>query len=313
MARRLPRLEVIEAFIEAAHAPSFRTAAERCALSPAAFSRRIQAFRNYVGSDLFERHASGMRLTQAGRECLESLEPAYQSVRRATLELVAEARMRKVTISLSHSLTVGWMIPRLDRFRAKHPMIELCIKTLRTAEAVRSGDADVGVCAADIDARGLHAEPFLEIDVTPVASPQVAAEFAEGRAGLKDYPLFGITQRTDLWSWWSSETGARRRYTEALRFDVVHAMYEAAAAGLGIAAGMSPTLGPHLDSGRLVDLGLPSARCPVGYRLAVRPSRLRDPAIAALWSWLMDEARSQHARKQTSRLRASDPAPVAAV
>jgi LysR family transcriptional regulator, glycine cleavage system transcriptional activator len=43
MTRRTPKMEAIEAFIEAARAPNFRTAAERCALSPAAFSRRIQA------------------------------------------------------------------------------------------------------------------------------------------------------------------------------------------------------------------------------------------------------------------------------
>ncbi len=283
-------MEVIEAFIEAARAPNFRIAAERCALSPAAFSRRIQQFQAYTGRTLFERKQTGMRLTEAGQECLESLEPTYQAMRRAALQLDGETRLRTVAISLSHSLAVGWMIPRLNLFRALHPHISVTIKTQRTAEAIRSGDADIGVCACDIDASGLQEAHFLDIDVTPVASPEVAARIAGGHARLEDFELFGITQQEDLWSWWSQEAGRAGVLKEAVRFDIVHAMYEAAAAGFGVAAGMSPTMGPHLATGRLIDLGLPRARSPNGYRLIAQPGRLRDPAVAAMWRWMLDAA-----------------------
>jgi DNA-binding transcriptional LysR family regulator len=45
-------LHQIEAFLAAAEAPSLRAAAERRALGPAAFSRRIQEFSAYVGEQL---------------------------------------------------------------------------------------------------------------------------------------------------------------------------------------------------------------------------------------------------------------------
>ena len=57
MSKRIARLQVIEAFIEAAGAPTFPIAAERCALSPPAFSRRIQAFTAFVGDNVFERRS----------------------------------------------------------------------------------------------------------------------------------------------------------------------------------------------------------------------------------------------------------------
>ena len=292
MAKRIPRLEVIEAFIEAAGAPSFRIAAERCALSPAAFSRRIQAFAAFVGHDVFERHARGVRLTEAGRACLAAVEPPYRNMRRAALEISSGAFARKVTISLSHSLSVGWLIPRLDRFHACHPNIEVSIQTLRTAEGVRSGDVDLGVCASDVDTTGLHVEHLLDIHITPVACPRIAVEFQSGRGRLERHRLLALQQPPDLWAWWASEAGVDdSRLQIGPRFDVVHAAYEAAASGLGVAAGMHATVGLHLASGRLVDLGLPSARYPGAYRLAARSSRLRNPAVLALWSWMIGEGR----------------------
>lgn len=291
MARRLPRMEVIEAFIEAARAPNFRTAAERCSLSPAAFSRRIQAFTQFAGRDLFEKGPAGMRLTEVGRNCLEGLEPSYLEMRRAAFEIGAPASRRRVTISLSHSLAVGWLIPRLDRFHAAQPGLEVVLRTERTATAIRSGDVDLGICASDIDLSGLSTRHMLDLDISPVASPAIAEQIRRGRKRMEDFQLLGMAQHPDMWPWWAAETGwTGGALSAGTAFDVLHAMYEAAAAGLGIAAGISVTVTPHLRSGRLVHLGLPSARYPGGYSLAVTASRARGAEVRLLWRWLVSEA-----------------------
>lgn len=295
MTRRIPRLEVIEAFIEAARAPSFRIAAERCALSPAAFSRRIQAFRLFVGREVFDRQPGGMRLTSAGQECLDALEPIYRSMTEAALELGGRRSAEKVTLSLSHSLAVSWLIPRLDRFRARCPGLELAIQTTRTAEAVRAGDADLGVCASNVDATGLRTEHLLDVHVAPVASPEVAQAFREGRVDLAGQRLLAPVHAPGMWTWWGEATGANGRpFKTTDTFDMAYTLYEAAAAGWGVAAGMGVTVASHLRTGRLVSLGLPSARYPGDYRLVGRSSRMRQPAVAALWRWLADEARAGH-------------------
>jgi DNA-binding transcriptional LysR family regulator len=292
MTRRIPRLEVIEAFIEAARAPSFRIAAERCALSPAAFSRRIQAFRQFVGREVFDRTPGGMRLTAAGQECLDTLEPIYRSMTQAALELGARRVAEKVTLSCPHSLAVAWLFPRLERFRESHPNIDVAIASTRTAETVRAGDADLGVCAYDVDAAGLHNEHLLDIHVGPVAAPEVARNFR--RDDLNRQRLFAPVNAPDIWNWWARAVGVDLQpEREAETFDMAYALYEAAAAGWGIAAGMSPTVSAHLRSGRLVSLNLPSARHPGGYRLVGRASRMRTPAVAAMWRWLAEEGRAQ--------------------
>jgi DNA-binding transcriptional LysR family regulator len=292
--RRLPRLEVIEAFIEAAHAPSFRIAAERCALSPAAFSRRIQAFRDFAGREVFDRTPRGVQLTEAGRECLAALEPTYQAMMEAARDLGASGTPRRVTISLSHSLAVAWLIPRLERFRERAPQIDVAIQTTRSAEAIRSGAADLGICATDVDVAGLHAEHLLDIDVTPVASPEIAEDIRAGRRRLADHRLLAPVHAPAMWTWWADQVCADcRPLPRAEIFDMANALYEAAATGWGVAAGMSVTVAPHLQSRRLVRLGLPVARYPGAYRLVAKASRMRVPAVTTFWRWLVEEGRLQ--------------------
>jgi DNA-binding transcriptional LysR family regulator len=285
----LPRLEQIEAFIEAARAPSFRVAAERCALSPAAFSRRIQAFSDHVGARLFDRTAGGARLSEAGKRCLDELETPYLELRRAA-HAIGDSALRPLSLSLSHSLAVGWLIPRLDQFRTAHPDIELKLKTDRGATAVRRGEADLAICFSDIDLTGLAHAPLLGVAATPVASPELA-ERIEG-SGLADQRLLSVTSPVDLWQWWSSATGSPATGPVS-HFELIHAMYEAASQGLGIAIGSSPTVWPFLQSGRLRQLGMPVARFTDGfrgYRIAAAQDRKRRKPVAALWNWLETQA-----------------------
>ena len=293
MRRRLPPLEQIEAFIEAGRARTFRDAAERCALSPAAFSRRIQAFSDFIGLVLFERCPGGVRLTEAGRRCLEELEPAYVELRRAAASVAgSDPQDQGVRLSLSHSLAVGWLIPRLDAFHAAHPGIELSLRTQRDASDIRHGNVDLGICFSDIDLSGLSSQPLLAVIAIPVAAPQVAAEMqAEGGrpAGRR---LLAASQPPGQWRWWMELTGLRIEPDATATFDLLQALYEVAAEGLGVALASSPTVQPHLQSGRLATVGLPGARFPGGYQLAATPERRRRSAVGAVWRWLETEART---------------------
>jgi len=285
-------MDQIEAFIEAARGPSFRAAAERCALSPSAFSRRIQSFCAFFPAALFERGKNGVVLTDAGRACAAELQPAYLALRSAAASVagndLAEGR---VTLSLSHSLAVGWLIPRLDSFRTLHPRLELHLTTRRDASALGDGEADLGICFTDIDLTGFTFERLLDIVAAPVASPQIAADLAKSGDVLAGAPLLSMASPPDSWDVWSARTGRDESLVPATRFDILHAMYESASHGLGIALGSSPTVWPHLEQRRLVRLPLPAARLPGAYRVAATPARKRRRSVDTVWRWLKTEAR----------------------
>lgn len=288
--RRLPPVEQIEAFVLAARAPNLRVAAEQLALSPSALTRRIQAFASYVGHDLFERCARGVRLTEAGRKCLENLEPALLGLREAAVFVGGYGEEEcEVKISISHSLAVSWLYPRLTAFRDEHPKIDLVVKIERSAAQVRNGDVDLGICHCDVDVANLWTRPLLEIAATPVAAPEIVAAFSAGERRLEDLALLVSAQSTDAWSEWARATCYPSPLAATTEFDLLHGMYEAAAHGLGVALGASPTVAPHLEAGRLAPLGLGVAHFTKGYRLVSTESRLRLPHVDVAYRWFLAE------------------------
>jgi LysR family transcriptional regulator, glycine cleavage system transcriptional activator len=292
MRKRLPRIEQIEAFIAAARSHNFRAAAAQCALSPAALSRRIRALTDFTGYALFKRDASGMRLTEHGRQYLEQVEPSFLELRRAASSAGPAGNERStVKLSLSHSLAVGWLIPRLGALRAKHPGIDLLIRVRRDAAEVRNGDADLGICAQDLDFSNLDTQPLLSVSVTPMAQPTIAEAFRAGTARLKNQRLLVSAQGRHLWNCWARATKFEDSFTPQAAFDVLQGMYEAAAYGLGIVLGASPTVDQHLQSGRLVPLGLPTVQLTDFYHFVATRSSLRKRPVAAVHSWLVTEAR----------------------
>jgi DNA-binding transcriptional LysR family regulator len=284
-------MEQIEAFLEAARGPSFRAAAERCALSPAAFTRRIQAFSSHVGVPLFVRDGTRLRLSRTGLECLKELEPAYLALRRAAADVASrDPAGARVTVSLSHSLAVGWLIPRLEEFSAAHPGISVELVTRRDASALRRGDADIGICFSDVDLSGFACERLFGIVAAPVAAPSVVARCSRSAHPLSGLSLLSVTWPPDIWNQWSERTGRNDALATPARFEMLQAMYESAACGQGIAIGASPTVWPYLHSGRLVRLPLPAARLRGGYRIASTHSRKRPRSIDTVWRWLRSEA-----------------------
>lgn len=294
MRRRLPPLENIEAFIVAASSPNFRAAADALALSPAALTRRIQSLSSHMGVQLFQR-AKGVRLTDAGNRCLAEIEPAYLELLRATKALdMTDERRREVRLSLSHSLAVGWLIPRLGKFHAAHSDIKLTFKTQRTASLLRRGDVDLAICYSDVDLSALEHELMLTIFCTPVASPRIAEIYRKKGDALAHYRLLTVAPSPLTWAWWSQSTGFDFSGGTFLEFDTLHAMYETACQDMGIAMASNATVLPHLESGRLEMLGLPVAKGDGGYHLATNAPHTRDRAVAAAWQWLKDEGALTH-------------------
>jgi len=291
MRRRLPPLENIEAFIVAASSPSFRAAADSLALSPAALTRRVQSLSDHMGVKLFARQGGGVRLTEAGRKCLDEIEPAYLELLRATTAMERNGEQNhEVKLSLSHSLAVGWLIPRLGKFRADHPDIKLSFKTQRNASFLRRGDVDLAICYSDIDLSGLEQELLLEVSCAPVASPRIAEAYRAEGGQLERYRLLSVDAPGGMWPLWSKLTGFELDCDTYLEFDTLHAMYESASLDMGVAMGSCVTVRPHLDSGRLALLGLPIAKREDGYHLVTATQRRHERPLAATWRWLKNEA-----------------------
>src|SRR4051794_36642926 len=168
---RLPPLNSLRAFEAAARHLSFAEAAAELHVTPAAISHQIKALEADLGVKLFRRFNRAVRLTDAGQACLPGLRDGFERI----AEAVARARQGDsvgvLTVTASPAIAAKWLVPRLERFRERHPSIDLRIDaSMRLVDFTRE-DVHVGLRYGGGKYPGLHTELLLRSEVFPVCAP----------------------------------------------------------------------------------------------------------------------------------------------
>ncbi|MDW5444422.1 LysR substrate-binding domain-containing protein [Polaromonas sp. SM01] len=296
---QLPRLDLLYSFEAAARKLSFTRAATELFLTQSAVSRQIQQLEDELGTPLFERRHRALALTDAGRimqravtDCLERLRDATTSVRATTTSL------RQVAITTTPGFASLWLIPRLARFTATHPGVDVRISaTLEVLDLERSG-IDVSVRLSAIS----HAvgNILFEETVTPVCSPLLLTNRAlplKQPADLANHTLLvtDMPQGQPLtidWEPWFRVMGLPdMRMKNTLRFSQYSDVVAAAVAGQGVAIGRLPLLAELLRDGRLV-APFSGAASRFGYFVNVAPRSAGNADAQDFVRWLMTEAES---------------------
>jgi DNA-binding transcriptional LysR family regulator len=97
----------------AARAHSFRAAAEEMALSPSAFSRRIQSLESFLGTALFDRTGPMPRLTAAGEDYCRRIGAAIESICQATEAMHRSRQTGRLRLMCPPSFAINWLMPNL--------------------------------------------------------------------------------------------------------------------------------------------------------------------------------------------------------
>lgn len=253
MYRRTPPLQAIQAFLVAVHAPSFRAAADELNLSPSAFSRRISTLEVHLGLRLFDRTGPRPVLTPAGRAYCQRIEPAVETIRRASVELHAQGDDGVLRVLAPHSLTMNWLLPMLAQV-SDAERAGLSLSVGRALSALYTGVSDIGIVVGPRELHGLPAEPLIEIHAGVVAAPALAdgADPPQSLDAIAHHTLLAPGDPPHIWRQWLGRTGAPG--DAPLReqcYDTVAMSYEAAAAGLGLALGLPLHIDRYVQEDRL--------------------------------------------------------------
>jgi DNA-binding transcriptional LysR family regulator len=141
---------------EVAARGSFSAAAEALSYTQSAVSQQIAALEREAGTQLVERSARGVRLTQAGRALVVHADVILARLADAEAELEAIAGLRGGHLRLCSFPSAGatLMPPAIARFRERHPGVELTLEPAEPDDGVarlKSGEADI---ALTIEASG---------------------------------------------------------------------------------------------------------------------------------------------------------------
>ena len=292
MGRRLPPLPAIEAFLFAARSPSFRAAAQRLALSPSAFSRRLQTLEAFTGVALFERSAPPT-LTEAGRRYYEVIATRLDEILAATEALRHIPVSQRLTLMSPPSLATNWLMPRFSRFTEQNPGLEVDIVISHDLNMMRRDRADVALAGKVWDLSGFPTEPLVTLEGIAVSPPTLA--YGRRPPGcLKDlsgHKLLAIHKPADLWTRWLDLAGYDGPgLGDPTRYETWGLMYEAAANGFGLTIAIAALANNYLREGRLIPCVEASVDLQVSYNIAYADQTTQSRAdVRRLTSWLRDE------------------------
>lgn len=282
---RLPPNAALRAFEAAARHVSFRRAAEELHLTESAVSHQVRALEELLGLKLFERQPRGLSLTDAGNRYFAAVREALDRIANATVEL-QRGEAATLRVSVLTAFAVGWLIPRLPDFRARHPNLALDLQTSDRVVDLRREQIDVALRYGSGPWPGLSAVKLVEETLQPLCTPALAAELARP-ADLLRRPLLRNTQHPDEWGLWLHGVGLTPP-EGGLSFESSTLVLEAAAQGLGVALGRRPLSAQKLAAGQLVAPFPQAVASGKAYWFACLPEAAERPAVARFRAWLVE-------------------------
>lgn len=289
--RFLPSLPLLSAFEAAARTGSVTRAAAELSLTQSAVSRQIRALEEQVGVALFHREKQTIRLTAGGAAYAREVREALAKISAASLTLRANPMGGTLTLAAPPSLAARWLLPRLPRFLAAWPAVQVNLVTRSQAFDFRGSGVDAALHFGKPDWPGAGAVRLMGESVLPVCAPDLRAQQAfVSPADLRAAPLLHLASRPDAWECWLRHHGADAERVHGLLFDQFDSLAAAAIAGLGIALLPEFLFQDELSRG-LLQPALPlSLRSDGAYHLCWPEDRADLPPLMALRDWLVAEA-----------------------
>jgi LysR family glycine cleavage system transcriptional activator len=293
----LPPLGAARVFEVAARHLSFTAAAKELGVTQAAVSHQIKALEDWLGLRLFRRLPRRLLLTDEGQTYARALREVFDRLAAATTRITSGAGRTILTVSVVPSFGARWLVPRLGRFQAAHPGIDVRVApSLLPADFGRDG-VDVAIRFGHGRYTGLRTDELLRDEMFPVCAPALR----HGPKGLRrpaDLARFTLLhdEAHDDWARWLRLAG--QSGVDAARgpiFTDASMLLQAAIEGQGVALGRRVLAEAELGAGRLVRPFPESLPVDRRYFVVSPEMRADEPKIAAFRTWVMAEA--QAARK----------------
>lgn len=289
MVRSLPSLNALRAFEAAARLGSVTAAAAELHVTHGAVSRQVKQLEQALGTALFHRAGTGLRLSEAGARLLPVLTSAFDLME-AGVAQAARARGGNLIVSCLGTFTMRWLIPRLFAFRAAHPDIEVQLSASDAPVNFLRDRFDLAIRTARPPWPGdMIAKPFIVEEVGPVLSAALQERLRLRTVeDLARATLLHTDTRISAWIDWFASVGQAEVQPAAIQtFEHFYFMLQAAASGLGVAIGPKPVIEDDLSAGRLVaPFGF--VRSGLSY-VSLRPHA--DEGRAALFeTWLLEQS-----------------------
>lgn len=286
--QQLPSMNALFAFEAAGRLGNFTRAAQELNVTPAAVSRMMQRLEEHLGTALFLRGQTVLRLSDNGRILHDATSRAMALIGTGLSDIEDNGRNdNTVTLSVSTAFTTHWLMPRMHRFKAAFPTLDLRFQLVMGALTGPVNDVDLGmrfVNPGEVDTRHRIFQIMPEV-LIPLCSPgyferskqaQTAIILSGGQPLPRDHlQLSG----------------------RSLSFDDYAIVVQAALLGQGICWGWLNVVGHWMRERQLVPA---RAQVHVTERVCcmLQLDRQRRPIVEQVRDWIVDELQSDYVALQ---------------
>ncbi|HTI02838.1 MAG TPA: transcriptional regulator GcvA [Acidisoma sp.] len=302
---RIP-LTALRSFESAGRLLSFSAAATELFVTQAAISRQIRELETTLGTRLFNRHHRAVTLTEPGAKLLARLSESFDSIADAMEEAQAAPIVTELVVSAEPGFAACWLVPRLGRFRAARPDIEVEVLADPHVIEFRASRVDLAVRYDPVEADWprVDAEPLMPSRATPVLAPSLLAAGPAIRvpADLLRHTLLHDDER-EGWNAWLTAAGVGAvPLARGPVFNDHALVIQTAIRGQGIALGDIALVAEDVAAGRLI-APFPLRIETGGYWLVAPDLANLGPAAHAFVDWMKAEAAETQAMLAAAEFR----------
>jgi LysR family glycine cleavage system transcriptional activator len=283
-----PPLNALRAFEATARLGSMTLAGIELGVTHGAVSRQIQLLEGIVGVMLLRRLPKSVEATTEGARLAASLSAAFNLINVG----LAQLQPGPLTISCSSTIMQNWLIPRLAKFRERHPDIELRLNVNYSEVDLVREEISVAIRNDMIHApQDVVLQHLMREEIGLVCSPEFAARhMLQPLEKLHDVPMLSTKTRPTVWSDWLDAMDAPQQPSHPHQvFEHFYLMIQAASFGLGAAIAPRMTVEGEIAAGRLV---APYGFVPSRYNIVlwIAPHLRADHALRTVVNWIREQA-----------------------
>jgi len=289
-------LNALRAFESSARHLSFTRAAQELNVTQAAVSQQVRMLEDRLGCVLFKRLPRGLGITDEGRALLPVLSDAFNRIETVLKQFEGGHFHEVLTIGVVGTFAIGWLMPRLKRFRQTHPFVELRLLTHNNMVDLAAEGLEFAVRFGDGTWPGTRSTFLLDAPLAVLCAPDIAERLATPADLVRETLL--RSYRADEWLRWFAAAGLDPWPLSGPVFDSSRLMVEAAMQGAGIALAPPRMFARELQTGLLAqpfDIKVETG----GYWLIWLKSRPLSPAMQLFRDWIAGEAAQEHARRSS--------------
>lgn len=290
--RRLPPLNALKMFEASARNLSFSGASEELFVTPSAVSHQVKTLENFLGVELFHRSNRKVTLTPHGEQYLTSVKHAFDEIEMATQRLSVTQGASVVQISVAPNFLIRWLMPRMSRFRALFPDVELQINASMGLLDFNRTSTDMAVYYGNGEWDDIEVEFLRKVMLVPVCGPGLlqTGPPLEKPSDLANHTLIYVSKRTWEWDNWLKKAGVEFITPKgSMQLSSSQLTTAAAQENLGVALADQTLISREIESGKLVvpfDIPLDTKKA---FYLVYRKHRPLTKGMEAFRNWLMDE------------------------